>query len=75
MEKTSTRLRFTYDDDITLLREFLSQNPIRNPQAWEIIQRNIEIISRKKFLIRTLKNHLQLLLEFFLKKDEENKKK
>lgn len=71
-EKPS-RLRFTHDDDILLLREFLTQNPIQNPQGWERIQQNIEILTRKKFLIRTLKQHLQLLLELFLKKEKENK--
>lgn len=71
MEKEkSKRLRFSYDDDIFLLREIIAHNPLRNPAAWDEIQRDMETSLGKKFLIKTLKQHLQLLLELWAKKDK-----
>lgn len=67
MEKKTSRLRFTYEDDVILLREFVSVNPIKDLQGWEVIQAHIRISTGKNFLIRTLKQHLMLLLELFLK--------
>lgn len=69
MEKPkSTRLRFTYEDDFTLLTEFLNVNPIINSEGWDRLQTNMQITTGKHFLIKTLKQHLQLLIEAFLKK-------
>ncbi|XP_030766479.1 nucleoporin GLE1-like [Sitophilus oryzae] len=64
----STRLRFTYEDDLVLLREFLNVNPIINLQGWEIIQSNVAITTGKNYLIKTLKQHVQRLIELFLNK-------
>lgn len=65
----SKRLRFSYDDDIFLLREIIAHNPLRNPAGWEIIQGDMETSLGKKFLIKTLKQHLQRLLELWANKD------
>lgn len=69
-KQKNRRLRFTYDDDVLLLREVVAQNPIANPERWELVQINVERTAGKQFQIRTLKQHLQLLLELFLKKEE-----
>lgn len=74
MEKKS-RLRFTYEDEIALLREFVGNNPSEDAQKWETIQQHVEESTGKSFLIRTLKKHLQLLLEIFSKKDGADNKK
>ncbi|CAG9825712.1 unnamed protein product [Phaedon cochleariae] len=67
----STRVRFTYNDDLAFLKEFLAHNPMQNENGWKVIQRNLELITSKKFAIRTLKHHfLQLLMEIWLEKDE-----
>jgi len=71
MERLKTkRLRFTYNDDLSFLREVVTENPFDGDlNLWENIQRNLEIATGKLFTIKTLKNHLELLLEVFLKKD------
>jgi hypothetical protein len=69
------RQRFSVDDDLCLLREVTAQNPIKEAKAWSTVQENIEKTVGKKFSIRTLKDHLQLLLEVYLKKDMVSQKK
>ncbi|CAG9773178.1 unnamed protein product [Ceutorhynchus assimilis] len=64
------RLRFTADDDLALLREFVGLNPLEEVEKWEEIQKNIFIITGKMFSIRTLKDHLFLILDIWLKKDK-----
>lgn len=67
------RLRFTYEDDLLLLREVVSNNPFKSPELWEEIAKKIEILTGKKFSIRTLKHHLELLILMWIKKDEIDK--
>lgn len=67
------RVRFTYNDDLAFLREFVGQNPIMNPQAWEIVQQHLFISTGKTFSIRTLKQHLVLLIENWLEKEKVDK--
>lgn len=62
------RLRFIYEDEVALLREFISVNPITNPLGWEVIQEHLYVLTGKKFLIKTLKSHMVKLLDDFLKK-------
>jgi hypothetical protein len=69
------RQRFSADDDLCLLREVTAQNPIKEAKAWSTVQENIEKTVGKKFSMRTLKDHLQLLLEIYLKKDMVSQKK
>lgn len=73
--KDAKRLRFSSDDDLALLREFISHNPLDDAEKWVNIQTNIYQITGKKFSIRTLKDHLFLILEIWLKKDTDNQKK
>nr|CAH7732538.1 unnamed protein product [Callosobruchus chinensis] len=71
--KVNRRLRFGSDDDVLLLKEFISHNPLEDPVRWETIQQNISNSTGKDFKIRTLKDHVQLLLETFRKKDRSNR--
>lgn len=73
MSAKKVQLRFTYDDDLLLLRDFLNVNPITNPEGWNQIQQHVFLTTTKFFQIKTLKSHLLLLIEMFLKKikDEE----
>jgi hypothetical protein len=38
---TPKRLRFNADDDLCLLREVVRENPLRDPDKWETIKKNI----------------------------------
>ncbi|CAG9769837.1 unnamed protein product [Ceutorhynchus assimilis] len=64
------RLRFKDEDDIALLREVAKQNPFANPKLWDIIRRNVVMLTSKDFSLKTLKDHLNLLIELWC----ENKK-
>lgn len=70
---TKKRLRFTYNDDLALLREFVGQNPLVNPEGWEVIKQNLRISTGKAFTSRTIKQHLLLIIEIWMKKDEVDK--
>lgn len=65
---TKKRLRFRDEDDIVLLREVAGQNPFLNVDAWEIIQSNVFMHSSKEFSLKTLKDHLDLLIKLWLEK-------
>ncbi|XP_074035223.1 uncharacterized protein [Leptinotarsa decemlineata] len=71
--RKKNRLRFTYNDDLALLREFVGQNPLSNPEGWEVIKQNMQISTGKAFTIRTIKLHLILIIEIWIKKDEVDK--
>lgn len=75
MEKVNKRLRFTHSDDLALIKEFLCENPTNHPEKWEVIQMRLKEQTGKFFLIRTLKSHLLLLLEGFMKKDNGDQSK
>ncbi|CAG9840698.1 unnamed protein product [Diabrotica balteata] len=62
------RLRFRDEDDLALLREVVGLNPFENPQLWVVIQEHIFSATGKKFLIKTLKDHLDLLIQIWLEK-------
>ncbi|CAH0562979.1 unnamed protein product [Brassicogethes aeneus] len=64
------RLRFTDHDDISLLREVLGHNPIEHPVLW---RDNMLSVTKKNFSIRTLKDHLELLIKLWLKKSKDLK--
>ncbi|VEN43709.1 unnamed protein product [Callosobruchus maculatus] len=66
----ATRLRFSYEDELVLLKEFLNNDPVVNPKAWEVIQSHVLLVTGKKFLIKTLKQHLQMLLSTFTEKEK-----
>nr|CAI5833540.1 unnamed protein product [Callosobruchus analis] len=66
------RLRFTADDVLALIREFVNMNPLDDAEKWKDIHSNILLTTGKSFLIRTLKDHLLLILQVWLKKDKSN---
>nr|CAI5819233.1 unnamed protein product [Callosobruchus analis] len=71
--KESKRLRFTSDEDLMLLRECTAHQPLFDVTQWETIQRNLTEATGKQFLIRTLKDHLQLLLMSFKMMDRKTR--
>jgi len=74
MERQTKRLRFSYSDDLMLLKEFLYKNPTKDREILEKIQNHLQQQIGKYFLIKTLKNHLFLLLDAFIKKDNSDQK-
>ncbi|CAH1106797.1 unnamed protein product [Psylliodes chrysocephalus] len=66
------RIRFNSYYDLCLLRGVLLENPFAETEKWKLVQENIKSSCCKEFSIRSLKDHLQLLLEAFLKKDKSN---
>lgn len=74
-EKGKKRLRFTFEDDVILLREVVSLNPFANPDAWEEIQKNVFLLTRKQFLVKTIRQHMKLLLELWILKEKSNEKR
>ncbi|KAL1488640.1 hypothetical protein ABEB36_014440 [Hypothenemus hampei] len=62
------RLRFSEQDDMALLQEVASRNPFQNSEEWEIIQQSNLTLTEKKFNVKTLKDHLDLLIKNWLKK-------
>ncbi|CAH1103034.1 unnamed protein product [Psylliodes chrysocephalus] len=71
----NVRLRFTSNDEIVLLREVLAQNPFEDPKKWTTIKDNIVNVTNKSFSLRTLKNHFDVLLLNWLRKDKANRNK
>lgn len=69
------RNRFSSEDDIVLLKEVIANNPMSNPQTWIQVAKQVNTLSGKSFSLRSIKDHLQLLLKLFLKKDRENRNK
>lgn len=67
------RLRFREQDDLALLREVLSLNPLQDPGLWATIQEHLIIITGKAFSIKTLRDHLLLLIQQWLEKLKELK--
>ena len=66
--KKTKRLRFTYENDLILLKEVVNNNPFKNPEVWETIVKNVEILTGKNFSIRTLKHHIEILIEIWIKR-------
>lgn len=69
------RQRFKEEDDIALLREVVGQNPFENNDLWGTVCENIFMLTGKQFSIRTLKEHLDLLIRLWLKKTKIQEKK
>ncbi|CAH1109828.1 unnamed protein product [Psylliodes chrysocephalus] len=70
--KTPKRVRFTYDDDLALLREVVNINPLKDLEKWKEVGDVIQAVTGKCFTLRSLKDHLHLLLEIWKKKDTTN---
>lgn len=71
-DQKKNRLRFNYNDDIILLREFVRGNPFLcpNDEGWDKLRQNVETITGKCFTLRTIKQHLLLLIQLWLKKEK-----
>lgn len=70
-----SRLRFSTEDDLELLRLVLGENPFEDSLKWILIQKTIQRTCDKDFTIRALKAHLEHLLKLFVQEDRANIKK
>lgn len=66
------RLRFAYEDDLTLLREVISQNPFQDGERWKTILKNVIAVSRKDFTLRAIREHTKYLIKNWNKFNREN---
>lgn len=69
------RVRFTYEDDVILLREIVSKNPLLNSEMWEEVKTNVCQMTKKTFSIKTLRQHMNILLEQWTEKENKNQKR
>lgn len=58
-----------------LLRELIKNNSLQDSKKWESVKTNLFIITVKNFYVRTLKDHLFLMLNVWGRKDASNQKK
>lgn len=73
-QSTPKRLRFNADDDLCLLREVVRENPLRDSEKWSTVQQNMQSAVGKEFQIRTLKQHVEILIASFKEKDQSHTK-
>lgn len=66
-------MRFGDNDELVLLREVLALNPFLNPNVWDIIQEHIRSLTGKTFTVRSLRDHLELLIKLWLKENDDLK--
>lgn len=64
-----SRLRFSYDEDLELLRLVVAKDPYENNGEWKIIHKEIVQYTGKDFSVRALRERLQHLLKLFIKED------
>lgn len=69
------RLRFTYEDDITLLKEVISQNPFENNERWKNININVIAVTNINFSLRAIRDHTNYLLQNWRKDNNKNLKR
>jgi len=69
------RLRFSTEDDLSLLWEVLCHYPHNDARQWSIIQKIIILWSNKPFTLRAIKEHVEYLLKIWAKEDRVNFKK
>lgn len=67
------RLRFTNDEDLTLLREVVAQNPFEDLARWNTIAQQVEIGTKKNFSVRAVREHTARLLKSWEREDRENR--
>ncbi|CAH1099372.1 unnamed protein product [Psylliodes chrysocephalus] len=63
-----SRLRIKKEDDICLIREVAGHNPFLNSKLWTKVKENVNLLCEKNFLLKTLKDHVDLLIKLWLKK-------
>nr|CAH7719066.1 unnamed protein product [Callosobruchus chinensis]CAI5850227.1 unnamed protein product [Callosobruchus analis]CAH7726433.1 unnamed protein product [Callosobruchus chinensis]CAH7740987.1 unnamed protein product [Callosobruchus chinensis]CAH7751189.1 unnamed protein product [Callosobruchus chinensis] len=66
MAVSRKRQRFSDLEDLLLLREVLSLNPFEDPDLWLTVQQHISSTTGKLFSVRTLKEHLDLLVKLWI---------
>ncbi|XP_028145600.1 uncharacterized protein LOC114339169 [Diabrotica virgifera virgifera] len=72
---SNKRQRFSYDDDIVLLKEIVSRNPFANgKEAWCEVKNSFSILTQKDFTIKSIRQHFQMLIGAWKKKDTETQK-
>nr|CAH7716797.1 unnamed protein product [Callosobruchus chinensis] len=60
-------------DDLIFLREVLGYNPFQQPDLWSVIQEHVYAATRKSFSVKTLKDHLDLLIKIWIEKTKKYK--
>lgn len=71
----SSRLRFSANDDLVLLREIVHQNPFEDKNRWNDVHENVNTYCQKNFSLRSIKDHSDHLLKLYAKEDKINLKK
>ncbi|CAN7991020.1 unnamed protein product, partial [Ixodes pacificus] len=68
----SSRLRFSAQDDISLLQEVHALNPFEDPSRWAQIANNLLSATGKSFNARAVRDRLDLLIAQFAAEDRAN---
>lgn len=66
------RIRFTINDDLSLLRQVVCLNPFEDRSIWKIICENVNKTSGKNFTVRSTREHVAHLAKLFMKEDRAN---
>ncbi|XP_077501323.1 uncharacterized protein LOC144112338 [Amblyomma americanum] len=74
-KNSAPRLRFTFADDLALLREVNAQNPFKDAAEGKNILRNVNFACGKPFTARALRERLDLLLGQFIANNRTNLRK
>lgn len=76
MEPSKKRMRFRYEDDVILLREIVSRDPFSNGQrAWDEIKLNMMSLTKKDFTIKSIRQHIQILMDQWKKTETKHEKR
>uniref|UniRef100_A0A6P7GRH1 Uncharacterized protein LOC114339912 n=1 Tax=Diabrotica virgifera virgifera TaxID=50390 RepID=A0A6P7GRH1_DIAVI len=73
--KKAKRLRFTSEDDLLLIRQVRGVNPYFNHERWGDIQESVCEQTGKRFSIRCIKEHVENLINSWIKKERIDKAK
>lgn len=63
------------DEDLCLLKEVASADPLGSPTAWEEVLRNVVRAVQRDLTIRAIKEHVDLLIGYFRQQDIVNLRK
>lgn len=66
------RIRFSINDDLTLLRQVVCLNPFEDRSYWKTISENVNKVSGKNFTVRSTREHVEHLIKLFKKGDRAN---
>lgn len=73
--KTHTKLHFSVQDDIKILKKVIELNPYKNMAIWKTIREYICCVQEKNFSLRAVREHVEYLLKLYRKNDFNNLKK